>query len=63
MQEKDQYRARVRELTEKSDKLELVLLRSKGEELKLRTRLRKITLNSHQVKGYIWRGNVVEMVM
>uniref|UniRef100_A0A3P9MHS5 CARD domain-containing protein n=1 Tax=Oryzias latipes TaxID=8090 RepID=A0A3P9MHS5_ORYLA len=48
MQEKDQYRARVRELTEKSDKLELVLLRSKGEELKLRTRLRKITLNSHQ---------------
>uniref|UniRef100_A0A8C7ZI30 CARD domain-containing protein n=1 Tax=Oryzias sinensis TaxID=183150 RepID=A0A8C7ZI30_9TELE len=46
MQEKDQYRARVRELTEKSDKLELVLLRSKGEELKLRTRLRKITEKS-----------------
>ncbi|XP_024132045.1 caspase recruitment domain-containing protein 9 isoform X2 [Oryzias melastigma] len=48
LHEKDQYRARVRELTEKSDKLELVLLRSKGEQLQLRTRLRKLNLNSHQ---------------
>ncbi|XP_015250591.1 PREDICTED: caspase recruitment domain-containing protein 9 isoform X1 [Cyprinodon variegatus] len=47
LQEKDQYRERVRQLTEKSDKLELLLLRSQGEELQLRTRLRKMTFNSH----------------
>ncbi|XP_037536771.1 caspase recruitment domain-containing protein 9 [Nematolebias whitei] len=48
LQEKDQYRERVRHLTEKSDKLELLLLRSQGEELQLRTRLRKMTYNSQQ---------------
>ncbi|XP_037834047.1 caspase recruitment domain-containing protein 9 isoform X2 [Kryptolebias marmoratus] len=48
LQEKDQYRERVRQLAEKSDKLELLLLRSQGEELQLRTRLRKMTYNSQQ---------------
>ncbi|XP_036000666.1 caspase recruitment domain-containing protein 9 isoform X1 [Fundulus heteroclitus] len=48
LQEKDQYRERVRQLTEKSDKLELLLLRSQGEELQLRTRLRRMTFNSQQ---------------
>ncbi|XP_041854254.1 caspase recruitment domain-containing protein 9 isoform X2 [Melanotaenia boesemani] len=48
LQEKDQYRERVRQLSEQSDKLELRLLRSQGEELQLRTRLRKITFNSKQ---------------
>ncbi|KAM9393351.1 caspase recruitment domain-containing protein 9 [Pholidichthys leucotaenia] len=48
LQEKDQYREQVRRLTEQSDRLELLLLRSQGEELKLRTRLRRITCNSQQ---------------
>ncbi|MED6246566.1 hypothetical protein ATANTOWER_019903, partial [Ataeniobius toweri] len=48
LQEKDQFRKHVRQLTEKSDKLELLLLRSQGEELQLRTRLRKMTFNSQQ---------------
>ncbi|XP_072243215.1 caspase recruitment domain-containing protein 9 isoform X2 [Leuresthes tenuis] len=48
LQEKDQYREHVRQLSEQSDKLELLLLRSQGEELQLRTRLRKITCNAHQ---------------
>ncbi|XP_044051729.1 caspase recruitment domain-containing protein 9 isoform X1 [Siniperca chuatsi] len=48
LQEKDQYREQVRQLTEKSDRLELLLLRSQGEELQLRTRLRRITCNTHQ---------------
>ncbi|XP_059193384.1 caspase recruitment domain-containing protein 9 [Centropristis striata] len=43
LQEKDQYREQVRQLTEKSDRLELLLLRSQGEELQLRTRLRRLT--------------------
>ncbi|MEQ2179801.1 hypothetical protein GOODEAATRI_028865, partial [Goodea atripinnis] len=50
LQEKDQFRKHVRQLTEKSDKLELLLLRSQGEELQLRTRLRKMTFNSQQVR-------------
>uniref|UniRef100_A0A1A7X7Q5 Caspase recruitment domain family, member 9 n=2 Tax=Iconisemion striatum TaxID=60296 RepID=A0A1A7X7Q5_9TELE len=49
LQEKDQYRENIRQLTEKSDKLELLLLRSQGEELQLRTRLRKMTFNSQQI--------------
>uniref|UniRef100_A0A3P9PUN7 Caspase recruitment domain-containing protein 9 n=1 Tax=Poecilia reticulata TaxID=8081 RepID=A0A3P9PUN7_POERE len=49
LQEKDRYRERVRQLAEKTDKLELLLLRSQGEELQLRTRLRKMTFNSQQV--------------
>ncbi|KAM4745171.1 caspase recruitment domain-containing protein 9 isoform 2-T4 [Anableps anableps] len=48
LQEKDQYRERVRQLAEKTDKLELLLLRSQGEELQLRTRLRRMTFNSQQ---------------
>ncbi|XP_004565883.1 caspase recruitment domain-containing protein 9 [Maylandia zebra] len=48
LQEKDQYREQVRKLTEQIDRLELLLLRSQGEELQLRTRLRRITSNSHQ---------------
>ncbi|KAL3976336.1 disintegrin and metalloproteinase domain-containing protein 23 [Sarotherodon galilaeus] len=48
LQEKDQYREQVRKLTEQMDRLELLLLRSQGEELQLRTRLRRITSNSHQ---------------
>uniref|UniRef100_A0A3B5M5A2 CARD domain-containing protein n=1 Tax=Xiphophorus couchianus TaxID=32473 RepID=A0A3B5M5A2_9TELE len=51
LQEKDRYRERVRQLAEKTDKLELLLLRSQGEELQLRTRLRKMTFNSQQVGG------------
>lgn len=51
LQEKDQYRQQVRELTEKCDKLELLLLRSQGEVLQLRTRLRRLTCNTHQVRG------------
>lgn len=51
LQEKDQYREQVRTLTEQSDKLELLLLRSQGEELQLRTRLRRLTCRSHQVRG------------
>lgn len=50
LQEKDQYREQVRHLAEKSDKMELLLLRSQGEELQLRTRLRKMTYNSQQVR-------------
>ncbi|XP_074527009.1 caspase recruitment domain-containing protein 9 [Halichoeres trimaculatus] len=48
LQEKDQYREQVRQLTEQSDKLELLLLRTQGEELRLRTRLRRLTCNTHQ---------------
>ncbi|KAM4577380.1 caspase recruitment domain-containing protein 9 [Odontesthes bonariensis] len=48
LQEKDQYREQLRQLSEQSDRLELLLLRSQGEELQLRTRLRKNTCNSHQ---------------
>ncbi|XP_073322908.1 caspase recruitment domain-containing protein 9 isoform X2 [Pagrus major] len=48
LQEKDQYREQVRTLTEQSDRLELLLLRSQGEELQLRTRLRRLTCRSHQ---------------
>uniref|UniRef100_A0A3Q3FPM7 Caspase recruitment domain family, member 9 n=1 Tax=Labrus bergylta TaxID=56723 RepID=A0A3Q3FPM7_9LABR len=49
LQEKDQYREQVRQITEQSDKLELLLLRTQGEELQLRTRLRRLTCNTHQV--------------
>ncbi|XP_020496411.1 caspase recruitment domain-containing protein 9 isoform X2 [Labrus bergylta] len=48
LQEKDQYREQVRQITEQSDKLELLLLRTQGEELQLRTRLRRLTCNTHQ---------------
>ncbi|XP_029915374.1 caspase recruitment domain-containing protein 9 [Myripristis murdjan] len=48
LQEKDQHREQLRQLTERSDRLELLLLRAQGEELKLRTRLRRLTCNSHQ---------------
>nr|XP_046242400.1 caspase recruitment domain-containing protein 9 isoform X2 [Scatophagus argus] len=48
LQEKDQYREQVRQLTEQSDRLELLLLRSQAEELQLRTRLRRLTCNTHQ---------------
>ncbi|KAM7390948.1 hypothetical protein PAMP_021675 [Pampus punctatissimus] len=48
LQEKDQYREQVRQLTEHSDRLELLLVRSQGEELQLRTRLRKLTCKTHQ---------------
>ncbi|XP_013885990.1 caspase recruitment domain-containing protein 9 [Austrofundulus limnaeus] len=48
LQEKDQYREQVRHLAEKSDKMELLLLRSQGEELQLRTRIRRMTYNSQQ---------------
>ncbi|KAM3611737.1 uncharacterized protein V6R79_023345 [Siganus canaliculatus] len=48
LQEKDQYREQVRQLTEQSDRLELLLLRSQGEELQLRTRLRRLTCNTYQ---------------
>ncbi|XP_078101389.1 caspase recruitment domain-containing protein 9-like [Sander vitreus] len=48
LQEKDQYRETVRQLTEQSDRLELLLLSSQGEELQLRTRLRRLTSNTHQ---------------
>uniref|UniRef100_A0A3Q0RLX6 Caspase recruitment domain family, member 9 n=1 Tax=Amphilophus citrinellus TaxID=61819 RepID=A0A3Q0RLX6_AMPCI len=51
LQEKDQYREHVRKLTEQTDRLEVLLLRSQGEELQLRTRLRRITSNSHQVRS------------
>ncbi len=50
LQEKDQYREQVRQLTEQSDRLELLLLRSQGEELQLRTRLNRLTCNTHQVR-------------
>ncbi|XP_034722286.1 caspase recruitment domain-containing protein 9-like, partial [Etheostoma cragini] len=48
LQEKDQYREAVRQLTEQSDRLELLLLSSQGAELQLRTRLRRLTCNTHQ---------------
>ncbi|XP_035854775.1 caspase recruitment domain-containing protein 9-like [Sander lucioperca] len=48
LQEKDQYRETVRQLTEQSDRLELLLLSSQGEELQLRTRLHRLTSNTHQ---------------
>ncbi|XP_037339033.2 caspase recruitment domain-containing protein 9 isoform X1 [Pungitius pungitius] len=50
LQEKDHYREQVRMLTEQSDKLELLLLRSQGEELQLRTRLRILSSNTHQME-------------
>lgn len=52
LQEKDQYREQVRQLTEQSDRLELLLLRSQGVELQLRARLRRFTFNGQQVR---WR--------
>lgn len=55
LQEKDQYREQVRQLTEQSDRLELLLLRSQGEELRLRTRLRRLTCNGQQVRRSRWR--------
>ncbi|AWP07749.1 putative coiled-coil domain-containing protein 180 isoform 3 [Scophthalmus maximus] len=48
LQQKDQYREQVRQLTERSDRLEHCLLRSQGEELQLRTRLRRLTYNNDQ---------------
>ncbi|XP_034451481.1 caspase recruitment domain-containing protein 9 isoform X2 [Hippoglossus hippoglossus] len=48
LQEKDQYREQVRQLTEQSDRLEILLLRSQGEELQRRTHLRRLTCNTHQ---------------
>uniref|UniRef100_A0A8C9ZK99 Uncharacterized protein n=2 Tax=Sander lucioperca TaxID=283035 RepID=A0A8C9ZK99_SANLU len=48
LQEKDQHRETVRQLTEQSDRLELLLLSSQREELQLRTRLRRLTSNTHQ---------------
>ncbi|XP_040051645.2 caspase recruitment domain-containing protein 9 isoform X2 [Gasterosteus aculeatus] len=50
LQEKDHYREQVRTLTEQSDKLELLLLSSQGEELQLRTRLRRLSSNTHQTE-------------
>lgn len=50
LQEKDQYREQVRQLTEQSDRLELLLLRSQGAELQLRARLRKFTFDGQQVR-------------
>uniref|UniRef100_A0A3Q1K1C8 CARD domain-containing protein n=1 Tax=Anabas testudineus TaxID=64144 RepID=A0A3Q1K1C8_ANATE len=52
LQEKDQYRQQVRELTEKCDKLELLLLRSQGEVLQLRTRLRRLTCDGVLTKAF-----------
>uniref|UniRef100_A0A3Q1FZL9 Caspase recruitment domain family member 9 n=1 Tax=Acanthochromis polyacanthus TaxID=80966 RepID=A0A3Q1FZL9_9TELE len=57
LQEKDQYREQVRQLTEQSDRLELLLLKTQGEELQLRTRLRRITCNSHQVSFSCFHDN------
>lgn len=62
LQEKDQYRERIRQLSEKTDRLELLLLRSQGEELQLRTRLRKMTFNS-QVRRRRRRRRMVIVVM
>lgn len=50
LQEKDQYREQVRQLTEQSDRLELLLLRSQGAELQLRARLRRFTFDGQQVR-------------
>lgn len=50
LQEKDQYREQVRQLTEQSDRLELLLLRSQGAELQLRARLRRFTFHGQQVR-------------
>uniref|UniRef100_A0A8C2WJQ2 Uncharacterized protein n=2 Tax=Cyclopterus lumpus TaxID=8103 RepID=A0A8C2WJQ2_CYCLU len=46
--EKDQYREQVRQLTEQFDRQELLLLRSQGEVLQLKTRLRRLRCNTHQ---------------
>ncbi|XP_034027320.1 caspase recruitment domain-containing protein 9 [Thalassophryne amazonica] len=43
LHEKDQYREQVRQLTERSDRLELRLLSSHCEKLQLKTRLRRLT--------------------
>ncbi|KAM8886959.1 LOW QUALITY PROTEIN: caspase recruitment domain-containing protein 9 [Spinachia spinachia] len=43
LQEKDHYREQVRTLSQQSDKLELLLLRSQGEELQPRTRLHRLS--------------------
>ncbi|XP_058492681.1 caspase recruitment domain-containing protein 9 [Solea solea] len=51
LQDKDHYREQVRQLTEQSDRLELRLLKSQGEELQLRTRFRKLTCNTHQERS------------
>ncbi|XP_075879223.1 caspase recruitment domain-containing protein 9 isoform X3 [Nelusetta ayraudi] len=52
LQEKDQYREQVRQLTEQSDRVELLLLRSQGAELQLRARLRRFTFDGQQVGVY-----------
>jgi len=49
LQEKDQYREQVRRLTEQCDRQELLLKRSQGEELQVRTRLRRLRCYTHQV--------------
>lgn len=56
LQEKDQYREQVRQLTEQSDRLELLLLRSQGAELQLRARLRRFTFDGRQVRRRMMRG-------
>ncbi|XP_068457818.1 caspase recruitment domain-containing protein 9 isoform X2 [Clinocottus analis] len=48
LQEKDRYREQVRRLSEQSDRQELLLLHSQGEELQLRTRLQRLRCNTHQ---------------
>ena len=50
LQEKDQYREQVRQLTERCDWQQLQLLRSKGEVLQLQTRVRRLTCSTHQVQ-------------
>ncbi|TNN65225.1 Caspase recruitment domain-containing protein 9 [Liparis tanakae] len=50
LQEKDQYREQVRRLTEQCDRHELLLMRSQGEELQVRTRLRRLRCYTHQDK-------------
>uniref|UniRef100_A0A8C2WHM7 CARD domain-containing protein n=1 Tax=Cyclopterus lumpus TaxID=8103 RepID=A0A8C2WHM7_CYCLU len=53
--EKDQYREQVRQLTEQFDRQELLLLRSQGEVLQLKTRLRRLRCNTHQVSSRMRR--------
>ncbi|XP_056134084.1 caspase recruitment domain-containing protein 9 [Lampris incognitus] len=48
--EKDQYREAVRQLTQRCDRLQLLLLRSQEEVLQLQTRLRKMSCSSQQSK-------------
>ncbi|XP_062237175.1 caspase recruitment domain-containing protein 9 isoform X2 [Platichthys flesus] len=54
LQEKDHYREQVRQLTEQSDGLEILLLRSQGEGLQrstclLQKAVRRITVRTHQL--------------